>query len=75
MPVINVRTVQYKLICITETGLQLDLTNAVKDLGWSETEKELAAKVTFTLLNVDFRGQKLSKIVKLGCRAIVMADW
>lgn len=75
MPAINVRSVQYKLICITETGLQLDLTNAVKDLGWSETEKELAAKVTFTLLNVDFRGQKLSKIVKLGCRAIVMADW
>ncbi len=72
---IDVRMVRYKLICITETGLQLDITNAVKDLGWSETEKELATKVTFTLLNVTFRGQLLSKIIKLGCRAVIMADW
>lgn len=72
---IDERKVRYKVIVYTASGTQVNVTNAVKDLGWSESEKELAMKVTFTLLNVTHNGKKLSQIVKLGCRAIIQADW
>ena len=72
---INVKKLKYKVIVLTETGTQLDITNAVKDLGWSESEKELASKVTFTMLNASKNGKSLSQQVKLGCKVIVQADW
>lgn len=72
---IDERKVRYKLIILTASGAKEDITEAVKDLGWSESEKEIAMKITFTLLNVTYKGKKLSQIVKLGCRAIVQSDW
>lgn len=41
---INVNNVSYTVIVITEKKLQLNITQAVEELGWEENEDELAMK-------------------------------
>lgn len=72
---IDEKKLRYKAIVISSSGTQYDVSNAVKDLGWSEASKELAMKSTFTLLNVDHKGQKLSQIIKIGSRIVIKSNW
>ena len=47
---INVNNVSYTVIVITEKKLQLNITQAVEELGWEENEDELAMKIHFNIL-------------------------
>ena len=48
---INVNNVSYTVIVITEKKLQLNITQAVEELGWEENEDELATKIHFNMYN------------------------
>lgn len=46
---IDVSKIEYRLIAVASDGRQYDLTNICSNLGWSEQDRELAAKITFKL--------------------------
>lgn len=41
----------YQLIAVDQRGMQRDFTNAVTDLGYEENQRELAARVSYSLAN------------------------
>jgi hypothetical protein len=67
--------VQYYVYVTTESGTTLNVTNAVTNLGWEENEKEISARVSFTLVNARYKKKKLSKIVKIGQLVTIKANW
>lgn len=67
--------IRYKVILVTSTGTQLDITKVCEDLGWEEGDKELATRITFTLHNGKFQDGYLSAVAVPGAIIMVMADW
>ena len=57
---INVNNVSYTVIVITEKKLQLNITQAVEELGWEENEDELAMKIHFNMYNALYNKERLS---------------
>ena len=51
---IDVKKISYRVIVFTETGAQLDVTNAARKVSWEEGEDELASKITFQLYNAKY---------------------
>lgn len=51
---IDISKLEYRLICVDPEGKQYDLTSVTNGLGWSEGEKELAAKITCKVAAVEF---------------------
>lgn len=72
---VDVTKISYNVIVVTSKGKQIDITNAVKSLGWEENEGQLAMKLSFELYNAQFEGEAISSIVKIGCLAAVKANW
>ena len=72
---ITVSKLRYKIVVFTETGLQLDVTNAVDKASWEEGEDEIASKVSFNMYNTRYKGKLLSSLVKIGCRVGIIAEW
>lgn len=72
---VDVTKISYNVIVVTSKGKQIDITNAVKSLGWEENEGQLAMKLSFDLYNAKFEGSTISAIVKIGCLAAVKASW
>ena len=72
---IEISKVSYDVIVITEKNLQLQITQAVEDLGWEENEDELAMKIGFDMYNATYNGSRLSSLVKLGAIVAVKAYW
>ncbi len=72
---IDITKLKYKFIITTETGKQLDVSQAAKDIGWEEGDAELAMRIGATLHNTKFEGKQLSSLAKLGCVVAVIADW
>ena len=65
----------YKLILLTESGGQIDVTNAARKIHWEEMEDQLAAKISCTLYNAAIKGTQIGKLVKLNCKLLVQASW
>lgn len=72
---IDVSKLKYKVILITETGKQLDVTQTTKELGWEEGDGELAMRIGITLHNTKHGGSQLSGLAKPGCFVAIVADW
>lgn len=72
---IDIRKLTYKLVAILEDGTQLDISRAAEDLGWEEGEGEISMRLSFTVYNAKYQGQRLSQLIKPGCMAAVIADW
>ena len=72
---VDVTKVSYKVIVVTSQNKHIDITNAVKSLGWEENEGQLAMKLSFELFNVKYAGSNISSIVKIGCLVAVKASW
>lgn len=70
---------KYKLnatvIVITEKKLQLNITQAVEELGWEENEDELAMKIHFNMYNALYNKERLSSLVKINSVVVVKAYW
>jgi hypothetical protein len=72
---IDIRKLKYKLILVTATGKQLDITRAAESLGWEEGDTELAMRIGFTLHNAKYGGSQLSSLAQPGCIVAIIADW
>lgn len=72
---INVNNVSYTVIVITEKKLQLNITQAVEELGWEENEDELAMKIHFNMYNALYNKERLSSLVKINAIVAVKAYW
>ena len=57
---IDVKKIEYRAVAITWDGMQIDLTGLMSSLGWSESEKDLACKITLTLTVPPYDGKKPS---------------
>lgn len=72
---INASSVAYDVIVITEKNVQLNITQAVDELGWEEGEDELAMKIHFDMYNAKYNGSRLSSMVKIGSLVGVKGYW
>ncbi|MEG1562157.1 MAG: hypothetical protein RR365_00690 [Bacteroides sp.] len=72
---IDIAKLKYKLLLVTESGKELDITNATEELGWEEGESELALRLSFSIINTKYNGGILSSVAKPGCTCAVIADW
>ena len=72
---INVNNVSYTVIVITEKKLQLNITQAVEELGWEENEDELAMKIHFNMYNALYNKERISSLVKINSIVAVKAYW
>lgn len=72
---INVNNVSYTVIVITEKKLQLNITQAVEELGWEENEDELATKIHFNMYNALYNKERISSLVKINSIVVVKAYW
>ena len=72
---IDARNISYDVIVITENNLQLNITQAVEELGWEENEDELAMKITFEMYNALYNSKRLSTLVKHGSVIAIKAHW
>jgi hypothetical protein len=72
---VDVSKVSYEVIAITEKEVQLNITQAVEELGWEEGEDELAMEISFKMYNASYNGSKLSSLLKIGCMVAVKSYW
>ncbi len=72
---IEATDLKYKVIIITERGKSVDLSQAVKQLSWSEAENEISTKITFKLVNDSYDGLRLSAVIKLCTKVYISAEW
>lgn len=63
----------YRLVIMTEGNEQYNIKNYVTNLGWEENEKELATRLSFTVLNDETPKGKLSSLIKPGCLVGIFA--
>lgn len=61
--------ISYRVIAVTRDSEQIDLSQIVTALGWSEAEKELAAKITFKIAATD-----AAKNISIATPIIICAD-
>lgn len=71
---IDLTKLRYDVVAVTSDGTQLNLTNITSGLGWSEGEKELSAKITLKVANVEYNGKRISDYVQPFSPIIVYAD-
>ncbi|MCD8308884.1 MAG: hypothetical protein LUD19_03435 [Clostridia bacterium] len=71
---IDISKINYKVYLLRETGEQLDITDIASDLSWEENEGELSQRVSLTLANITYQGQKMSSVAKPNCYIIVQAE-
>ena len=62
--VIDISRLTYGVVCITASGESLILTEIVSQLGWEEGEKELSARISLKLENVEYNGGRISDVVQ-----------
>lgn len=72
---IDIRKLKYKLILVTTTGKQLDISQAAESIGWEEGDAELAQRIGLTLHNTKYGGSQLSSIAQPGSIVAIIADW
>jgi hypothetical protein len=72
---IDISKLKYKLILVTASGKQLDVTQTAESIGWEEGDTELAMRIGFTLHNTIHEGSRLSSLAQPGCVVAIIADW
>lgn len=71
---IDVSKVKYRLVVVGEKGQQINITDFVTDLGWEETEKEISAKISFSVFNQKTGSGRISSLIKPGMLVILFAS-
>ena len=61
---IDLAKLKYDVVAVTQDKRQLNITDAVSALGWSEGEKELSAKITLKVANSTFEGKQLAELIR-----------
>jgi hypothetical protein len=72
---INIKTIQYEVELITETGGSFDVTPALTSLEWEENINELAQKATVKLQQKKVGGTWLHQLAKINCIIRIKGKW
>ena len=75
MATIDISKIKYRVILVTSSGKQIDVTQAAESIGWEEGDAELAMRTALSLHNITYEGKKLSSIAQPGCIVAIIADW
>ena len=67
---IEVAKIEYRIVTVAPDGAQYDLTPVANSLGWSEGEKELAAKITCKFA-IDLKEQNILEKIQMNGQLIV----
>ena len=70
---IDLYKMDYRVICISPEGEQLDLTPVCTDLGWEEGAKELAIRISFKIYNGKYNNKYFSESVQPGTPVYIYA--
>lgn len=70
---IDLSKLEYRVVVVGSDGTQYDLTDITSALGWSEGEKELAAKITAKFACVEFGGKMITDLVQMCTPVFVYA--
>ena len=71
---IDVSKISYRVVAVDKDGTQYDVTGITSSLGWSEGEKELAAKITCKFACVEVDGHLITDVVKMMTPVFVYAS-
>jgi hypothetical protein len=72
---INIKTIQYEVELITESGGRYDLTPALITSDWEESINELAQRATITLQQKRIEGTWLHALAKINCIVRIKGEW
>ena len=72
---INVKTIQYEVELITESGGSIDLDPALISLEWEENINELAQRATVKLQQKKINGVWLHALAKINCILRIKGKW
>ena len=70
---LDLTNVSYRLVVMTEKKKQYDIRNFVTNLGWEESENEIAMRISLTERNDKTSKGRLSSLVKPGCLVGIFA--
>lgn len=70
---IDLCKIDYRIVCLSPEGEQLDLTPVCTDLGWEEGAKELAVRTSFKIYNGRYKDKYFSESVQPGTPIYVYA--
>ncbi len=71
---IDVAKIEYRVVVVDKDGKQYDVTGITSSLGWSEGEKELAAKITCKFACVEVDGHLITDVVKMMTPVFIFAS-
>ena len=71
---IDISKVKYRLVAVDEKGKKFNVTDFITNLSWEETEKEISARISFTVFNKKTEKGRISSIIKLGTLIIIFAS-
>jgi len=72
---IDIKTIEYEVELITETGARFDLTPVLKKLDWEENINELAQRCSLTLPNMAVGRTWLHSLARINTIIRVKARW
>jgi len=61
---IDIAKIKYDVVAVLQDGRQLNISDVVSALGWSEGEKELSAKITLKVANSTFEGKQMAELIR-----------
>ncbi len=70
---IDISKISYRLILLDEAGKQYDLKDIIQDLGWEENENELAARISFKLVDLPDQDPTAKELCRNGRKVFLMA--
>ena len=71
---VDASLLNYSVTIIDEKGEKYNIKDYITDLGWEENEKELASRISFTVVDRQTSIGQLSAVLKPGCVCIVYAS-
>jgi hypothetical protein len=72
---IDVKTIEYDVELVTESGATYILNDALIRLQWEEQRNELAQRATISLANFRFGNTYLISLAKINCLILIYAKW
>jgi len=72
---VNIKTIEYDVELVTETGAKYPLNGVLLSLVWSENINELAQRAVITLANRAMGDTWLMAIAKINCVILIYAKW
>ena len=61
---VDISTLEYKVVAFDEGGNKHDITDLIENFGWEENDHELAVRLSFTARNDIVSKSRLSSIIK-----------